>query len=71
MPVTLTSHVSIRVLVALFLIQFPASESGNTVEVGPNAEVPATHVGNLDKVPVSWLQPHPAKMAAGFWGVNQ
>lgn len=43
------------VLAALILTQLPANAPGKAEAGGPSAGIPATHVGDQDGVPYSWL----------------
>ena len=47
----------------------PAKALGKAVEDGPIL-APATHVGDSDGVPYSWLQPGPVLVVAAMWGMN-
>lgn len=44
---------------------------GKKVEVGPKTWAPATHVGDLDGVLGSLLQPDPVLAVVGIRGVNK
>lgn len=38
---------------------------------GPGVWAPATHMGNLDEAPGSWLQLGPSLAILAVWGVDQ
>lgn len=57
----------------MLLIQFSTNVAGKAAEDGPRSWVPATHIGQLDGIPGSWLLPGPAPAPAvvGIYGMNQ
>lgn len=55
----------------LFGIQLPAQAPESIADGSPNSWVHATHVGDWDGVPGSWLLPDPGLFVVGNWGVNQ
>lgn len=56
----ITLQVLVHVLPPPLPIQLPVDGLEQTAENGSNVYGPATHLGDLDKVPGSWLQPSPA-----------
>lgn len=60
----------VQVLVALLLIQLPAGAPVKEVENGPKTFVSATHMGDSDGVPSSWLNSGPDLTDAVICGVN-
>lgn len=54
---TATSHTGAQVcvLAALFPIQFPTNALGKAADDDPRTWVPAIYMGDLDRLPGSWL----------------
>lgn len=60
--VTLTPHINVSIQVPVIWHWVPANVLEGAREAmndKPSTHIPATHVGDLDGVPVSWLQPGP------------
>lgn len=58
------------VLAALFSIHLPTNAPGKTEEDGPSAWPPATHVGDPQRIPNTWLWRGPALDAVIIWWVT-
>lgn len=67
-----TSHVDVLVYVqaAVLLIQLHARSLRKAIEGSPSAWAAATHVGDQEKTPGSWLQPGPELAAVAILEVS-
>lgn len=52
-------------------IWLPDDVPERAADGGPGTWVPATHVGDQNGIPDSWLLPGPVPDVAGIWEVNQ